>query len=369
MADTKMSLIGPFDTIKAFANSPRQISIPTITIEDEHRKVPLSLKSPVQSDNLERPSRFREHLEPSTTEKGLLYHLHTCLLFTYSDLKNILVPQTLLAVVTALACTQRSPSNPSTFTQPRLSVVLCRIPLAALWIWLHLLLFTTSNQTQPASLTEDTQNKPFRPLPSGRVTFSSARRLFHVTAILCIIYSILFTDRLRETIVFQALTFLNNDLALGDSSFVTRNILNSAGYTTFAMGAFRVLLKDSGRVASVTAYPWLVLLAAIVLTTGHVQDLQDLEGDTASGRKTLPILTGEAMAQWSILLHVACWMVVVPQFWNCGVLSSLIVLTLGGIVVGRLAKGNDTSQGYKTTYKLWTCWVVMMYFLPLLAKA
>ena len=94
-----------------------------------------------------------------------------------------------------------------------------------------------------------------------------------------------------------------------------------------------------------------------------------LRGDTVSGRKTLPIVIGEARARWSILLPVAYWLVVVPRFWNCGVLSSLIVLTLGGIVIGRLAKGNDTSQGYKTTYKLWTCWVVMMYFLPLLAKA
>ena len=178
----------------------------------------------------------------------------------------------------------------------------------------------------------------------------------------------MFTDRLQETIVFQSLTFLNNDLALGDVSFVTRNILNSAGYTTFAMGAFRVLLQNSGRVASVTAYPWLVLLTAVVLTTGHVQDLQDLEGDTASGRKTLPVLIGEARARWSILLPVACWMAVVPLFWSCGGFSSLIVLGLGGTVVGRLAKGNDTPQGYKTTFKLWTCWVVMMYCLPLFAR-
>ena len=167
MADTKMSLVGPFDTIEAFANSPRRIFIATITVEDGYRKVSISPKNPVQSDNLERPSRFRERLEPSTTGKGLLYHLHTCLLFTYTDLKNILVPQTLLAVVTTLTCTQRSPSTASTFTQPQLSAVLCRLPLAALWVWLHLLLFTTSNQTQQASLTEDTQNKPFRPLPSG----------------------------------------------------------------------------------------------------------------------------------------------------------------------------------------------------------
>lgn len=368
MADTHMPLIGPFDTIKAFAHPPRRISIPTISVEHEHDKVPISHKSPVRSEKSERRIRFCEHLEPSPTGKSFLYHLHTCLLFTYSDLKNILVPQTLFAVVTALTCTQRSPSTPSTFTQLPLSATLWRFPLAALWVWLHMLLFSISNQTQPASLTEDTQNKPWRPLPSGRITLSSSRRLFHVTSILCIIYSILFTNRFQETIVFQALTFLYNDLALGDISFVARAIINSTGYTTFAMGAFRVLVYKSGRIPNATAYPWLVLLTAVIFTTGHVQDLEDLEGDTASGRKTLPILIGEARGRWSVLLPVACWMVVVPRFWNCGVFSSLIVLMLGGTVVRRLAKENDKCQGYKKTFKLWTCWVVMMYFLPLLSK-
>ena len=81
-----------------------------------------------------------------------------------------------------------------------------------------------------------------------------------------------------------------------------------------------------------------MLLTAVVLTTGHVQDLQDLEGDIASGRKTLPILIGQTRARWSVLFSVACWVVVVPRFWNCGAFSSLIVLTLGVIVIGRLAK-------------------------------
>ena len=368
MADTHMPLIGPFDTIKAFANSPRRISIPTITVEHGNHQVPVPPTSPVQPDNSERRSRFREHLEPSTTGKSLLYHLHTCLLFTRTDLTNVLLPQTLLAAVTALTCTQPSPSTPLTFTQTPLSAFLCRLPLAALWVWLHLLLFNTSNQTQPASLTEDKQNKPFRPLPSGRITFSSARRLFHVTSILCIIYSIIFTHRLQETIIFQALAFLYDDLALGDISFVTRAILNSAGYTAFAMGAFRVLLHNSGRVANATAYPWLMLLTAVVATTGHVQDLQDQEGDKASGKRTIPTLFGETRGRWSVLLPVACWTVLAPRFWNCGIFSSLIVLMLGGTVVIRLAKGNDTFQGYKKTFILWTCWVVMMYFLPLFAN-
>lgn len=368
MASTHLTSVDPFQTFKAFTSPPRRISLPAITVEPLHPERSTQSKSPIQP---ERRSRFQEQFNPSAKSQTLdqkFNPLYTCLLFTFSDLKNILVPQTLLGVVTALTCSE--PSIPGAPLPPALqSAIFYRLPLAAFWVWIHLLLFNTSNQTQPGALAEDAQNKPWRPLPANRISHASARRLFYATSILCIAFSYV-AGGLVESIVLQALTFLYDDLALGDEWFVARSVINSMGYTNFSLGAIQVLLRgqDTSIVLSNKGCMWLALLTFTIFTTGHIMDLEDLEGDRVSGRRTIPVLVGEEGARWSILLPMMVGLISVLRFWECRGAYPIVVFALGATVVRRLAKGNDEREGYRKTFKLWTCWVMAVYLLPLFAQ-
>ena len=368
MATTQIAPIDPFQTFKAFTSPPRRISIPTISVESSQSERPIQPHSPTQQ---ERRSRFRENFNKSrqTQPRNEEFNpLYTCLLFTFSDLKNILVPQTLLGAVTALTCSE--PSTPgATLPATLSSTILYRLPLAALWIWLHLLLFNTSNQTQTGALIQDAENKPWRPLPANRISHASARRLFYATSILCIALSYV-AGGLVESIVLQILTFLYDDLALGDRSFVARAVINSTGYTNFSLGAIRVLLRgqETSMVLSNKGCMWLALLTITIFMTGHVQDLEDLEGDKASGRRTIPVLLGEKGARWSILLPMTVGLISVLRFWDCKGAYPIMVFALGATVLRRLAKGNDEREGYRKTFKLWTCWVMAIYLLPLFVQ-
>ena len=325
----------PATLITKTLNPRRRLSIPTI------------IKPAARRSSLPTPKRT----SPSLTS-SLLYALHTLLLFTYSDLKNILIPQTLLALSLTLSAS------------PSLTLA-TRLPQTLLWVWSHLLLFNLSNQRQPSSLTEDRLNKPWRPLPSDRLSLSSARNLFIATTIACVALSSL-VGGVGASVALQGLYILNNDLHLGDTGAVTRNVLNAAGYTAFAIGGISVL--DHGEGMGAQGWQYLVLIAAVIVTTGQCQDLEDIEGDMAKGRRTVPIVWGETAGRWSVALPVGVWSVLAPRFWGNVGLGGVLVFALGGVVMKRLMSPPEKGGRYKTTFRLWNCWIVALYLLPMFAR-
>lgn len=94
---------------------------------------------------------------------NLLYHLQTIWLFTYTDLKTIVFPSSAFGVLTALSSSMIRiiPLTPSPIFQRLLAVFF--------WTWLNLLPFCIGNQRQAGAVIEDKQNKPWRPVASGRL--------------------------------------------------------------------------------------------------------------------------------------------------------------------------------------------------------
>lgn len=97
-------------------------------------------------------------------------HLYSLWLFTCSDLKTIVGPKTAFGILNSLCASAYGlPSKPA-------AVILSRLPLVFLWTWINLLPFSIDNQRRPKAIEEDRINKPWRPMPSGRV--SMAKREF-----------------------------------------------------------------------------------------------------------------------------------------------------------------------------------------------
>lgn len=131
------------------------------------REVQLVESRPSWEDNEASPK-----LAEVTTSRSLAFHLHTMYLFLCSDFKIIVVPQTVVGCSQALASSIVFASSPSTIYD-----VLCRIPLLASWLALTTITFNVANQRLPASILEDPINKPWRPMPSGRLSPDGARCL------------------------------------------------------------------------------------------------------------------------------------------------------------------------------------------------
>ena len=201
---------------------------------------------------------------------SILYDFHTIWLVTRNDLKSIVVPETAFGICSALAGPMLT-SNES----PNAIGILMRVPLVVLWVWINVLIFDLANQRLPNSIIEDSVNKAWRPIPSGRLSASQARHL--LLAVLPVgILTTFYTGGMEETIVMNTLVYMYNDLGGADENFVVRNIINAAGFVCYSAGATRVACGHDQYSLNKKAYQWLAIIGGIVFSTLQMQDMVGL---------------------------------------------------------------------------------------------
>lgn len=194
-------------------------------------------------------------------------HIHTALLFTWTDFKTIFFPIVTFACATVPIHSYRS------FIQ------------CCFWIWIHLLLCNVSNQSR--SRQEDAINHPWRPLPNGRVTERQAVFLRHACIVGCMIWSATYSTKLLGiTALLVLTTILYDDVGLARHC-LGKSLCNIGGYTAFELGATRII--GNGCEPDAVTYNALVISGLIIFTTIHAQDFADVDGDFAIGRITFPI--------------------------------------------------------------------------------
>ncbi|KAH1985262.1 hypothetical protein LV164_001155 [Aspergillus fumigatus] len=296
---------------------------------------------------------------------------YTIWLFIASDIQTILLPSTIFGITNALA-TRDFRDVQSQFSAYLNTVY--RIPLVIGWVGINLLPLTMNNQRSPSSIAEDSLNKPWRPLPSKRLSGPQAKRLMFGFYALAVVYSCFYSGGLRQCLGLIILGTCYNSFGAGDHNPVIRNIINALGYFCFNSGAVEVALGSGSAVF--TERPearqyslrlWIMVITTIILTTMHVQDMCDQEGDAKRGRRTLPLVIGDAAARWSIALPMPVWGVICPLLADSGPLATGLSFVLAFAVAIRMLMWRDTASD-RMTFRVWNLWISVVYMLPLLGS-
>lgn len=242
--------------------------------------------------------------------------------------------------------------------------ILLRAPKVFLWVWLNLLVFTLANQRLPGSVIEDRINKPFRPIPAGRITAAQTTRLLLASITLVVVVTYFYLGSFEETVLLFACTWMYNDLE-GGEDFVGRNVLLAFIYTLYGSGSLRVAVQSSSGEGSMSSrgYLWSGIIGGIILTTMQVQDLKDQKGDKSRNRRTAPLVLGERFTRWTIAIPVSLWSAVCPFFWTLGINLSILTVVAGLVVAVRVILLDGISND-KKTWKLWCWWLILLYTLP-----
>ena len=284
--------------------------------------------------------------------------MYTIWLFTYSDLKTIVAPQTAFGILASLSA--------SKFHMPCVehSTLLIRLPLIAFWTWINLLPFSIDNQRQVEAIKEDTINKPWRPLPSRRLTAQKARKWMVVLYPVAILSSI-YLGGIRQCLALLFLGIWYNDLGGADRNPVVRNFINGCGFLCYASGAMEVAYGGPISISAQSSLVrWLTVIGSVVFSTIHTQDMADQAGDSWRKRCTVPLAIGDGASRVTIALPMAFWSCFGPWYWSLHILAYLPQIGLGSMVVLRtllLRKAADD----KRTFQLWNLWLVSFYMLPL----
>ena len=235
-----------------------------------------------------------------------------------------------------------------------------------IWIWIHLLVENISNQRLPGSVVEDAANKPWRPIPAGRLTPSEAQILLRIAVPVAMGVSRILGS-FEASVTLMTLIWLYNDLGGSGSGPWQRNVLNAAGLSCFGWGAVSVLLGGDDLLNNLLC-KWLILLAAVITTTVHAQDFPDVDGDSACGRRTMPLLYGQVWSRYGLAVSLVFWSIVCLTFWD---VSSPVVwsatLLIGGMTAGLTAFHWDPFYD-RIVWRLWCLWISVLYLLPLVGR-
>jgi 4-hydroxybenzoate polyprenyltransferase len=250
--------------------------------------------------------------------------------------------------------------------QPHPVVVLQRIPLVLFWNWTNILLFNIANQRLVGAVVEDRVNKPWRPLPSKRVSETQARHL--LLLVIPIVLGTGYTLRCEpETLLLITMTWMYNDLGGADDDYVIKNLLNAFGITCYGSASTLIACGQDRQHLSHDAHVWLAVGWGIIFTTVQIQDLADMAGDASRGRRTLPLVYGETVTRLSVSFSVIGWSTICPTFWNVRNIGSILCLMMGGLFSFRTYFCRGVPQD-KMNFKIWSVWIIVLYLLPLLKR-
>jgi 4-hydroxybenzoate polyprenyltransferase len=229
----------------------------------------------------------------------LTYHGHTLLLFTYDQFFDTIIPGTIFSLLATLSASGLNlPFLPIT-------TVLFRAPFISAWLWLIILQFCLQNQCSDGSPEEDAINKPWRPIPSNRISLGGAKILLTAAHIAAGIAS-WYLDVFYPFLAWTALSTLYNDLGGSDCNGYIRNLFCGGFFTCSFGGALAISLGDAD--ISQAAMQWTFLVCwCVLLTTIQTQEFRDEVGDNARGRKTLVTQLGRVKALWTVYITVTFW--------------------------------------------------------------
>ena len=286
---------------------------------------------------------------PSHDEAICAYHLYSLWLSTLSDLKTIVGPSFVFGVINALAGAQYGLE----LSDEGINIaVLQRFPLIVLYLWMNLLPFAINNQTSPSAIEEDKISKPWRTLPSGRMIPQ------HECLILIFCLSVLelssVAGGLKQSV---ALVFLGTwyNFNGADSNCLMRNLINALGYACFTSGAMEVALGFPLAVET-RLVEWFGVIAAIIFSMVHLQDMYDHLGDSTRRRRTVPLVIGDGPTRWMAAAPMIFWGCVCPRFWNSAMIVIASSFLLSGTVAARVLMLR-TIKDDRLTFKIWNVWM------------
>lgn len=284
-------------------------------------------------------------------------------LITESNIKAYALPVMLfvmLGVVSGAVTTKLHPSWEEVATA---------FPHVALYAWLFVLHFDCSNQKHPDSIKEDSLNKPWRAIPSGRLTIDGAEWWYFSSSCLLLLATA-WLGGFMEATIFMLETWVY-DFAGGARSWWGKNLIGALFFMTGQLGGTRVAANSMHSTSiSKAGCEWCVLLGLTTLTTIQIQDLRDQEGDRACGRRTLPVVAGDRITRRITALFISFWSIACPSYWGNGrfTIGSVLPLLIGGTISVRvlLCRGLAADRSSLNFYTV--LWLPALYSIPLLSR-
>lgn len=226
--------------------------------------------------------------------------------------------------------------------------------LSVIYFVLYIYSFAVSNQI--IGLEEDRRNKPDRPLPAGLVTLRGAWVRWAISMVLFpALGAVLGVTGFA--LMWQACLCLHNFGGFARHWF-TKSLVMGFGVIAQLGAAWAIV----GPVPP-PAWRWILGLAVVAFVFCNIQDLRDVDGDRALGRRTLPLVYGLPLSCYGLAVGFAVVLPALTHAWLFAPLpsgwvtvSSLLVLDGLSLLIAVRLVLDQRPRALHHTYLLFTGW-------------
>ncbi|KAI1638957.1 UbiA prenyltransferase family-domain-containing protein [Biscogniauxia mediterranea] len=283
--------------------------------------------------------------------------------FTESNFDTFVIPNTSFGILGAFA----APVLTEGFQRPPTALeIFWRLPLALAFNWYNVLNFDLANQRSPESVQEDLLNKPWRPIPTGKVTAAQTRRAMLITIPLALLFNYLL-GVWRQGLFIMVFTWMYNDIRGGDE--IVRDLIISVSYGMFNSASLEIAV-GGGEYTPINVsrggIMWTAIISGVILTTMQVQDLKDQAGDRTRGRQTIALWLGDQFSRLSIAFFICLWSAVCVYFWQPR-LYALVIPAASGVITALRVLFKRTPKEDANTWRWWCFWTITLYLLPVMS--
>ncbi|CAF0762573.1 unnamed protein product [Adineta ricciae] len=171
-----------------------------------------------------------------------------------------------------------------------------------IYLYLYILQFNINNDI--AGVEGDRIGKPWRPIPSNRISIERAWKLYFIVVIIYFLYSC-YINHVFCCILWIVSTIILNFTSIQNTSVGKNSMIAPA---TYAMVAVIWCLVNN--VSNILDHPhvlWNLIFNSVITAAVAVQqDMRDVEGDRVQGRRTYSVVMGSPQAEKFIAKIVLC---------------------------------------------------------------
>ncbi|KAF9067437.1 UbiA prenyltransferase family-domain-containing protein [Rhodocollybia butyracea] len=260
---------------------------------------------------------------------ALIYEFHIFLGFSWRDWSTTLIPGSIFSIGAMR-------------TLPHSSRIFQKYLFLILWLTLFVYWFTLSNQI--TGVEEDRINKPDRPIPSQKVTVIGAKMRWALVLIAFISTAVIYEPTLLpEVICWVLTTALLCVTPFGKHWFVKNCVAMTTGTWALLGGSWKAIVPLTPHAENLvlTVSVWTGLLMPL-------QDLWDMEGDAAIGRKTLPLVVGSTACRQIVTFFLIPVSLLI--LWGGGIISNAPVplIAVHTFLGYRIMHDNGSYYDHKT---------------------
>ncbi|KAL1707930.1 hypothetical protein EV121DRAFT_197951 [Schizophyllum commune] len=221
---------------------------------------------------------------------------------------------------------------------------------ATIWVDLHLLPFEIMNQI--TGIDEDMRMKPYRPIPSGRISIMTAR-LLYASLVAAALFASARMGILWLSISYVAMITAYNELGWA-RNWVYKASGNAYAYACYSYGAIVCLSKRA--LTAPSCLPALQRLQLMRIGQGFVQDFRDVAGDAAIGRVTVPMLLPQTFARCLHTAIIVGYSTFLHWYYAPPIVAMAVVYGLAGTLMASLLTDYSVKADFRS-YKVYNVWL------------